>query len=412
MQAIQNNRRIILIGLIVLLLVCLVGALVFNVFFRNSGQDDVAQEPTATVQQEEPTAEPDPTATPTPVVEEEPTTAPAPAEDEEVEAEMAEEEVEEADPETDDEETETIEIAGSENEADSTASDGDSGSATGTDTTVNVATTVETVAVTMIDEILKNGSFEAGFSDDGVGVDWETFKSGAATISFSPETTDPFLRDGQSAQRISIDRAYEANQYGGLFQTVEVVPGEIYTLTLHGQIRSGLGSEFSSSYGYRLQYALDESGAEDWRAITDTGWVELPWPEQSLDVSNITFSEYSESFTPQTETVTLFIRGWNKWPDPGLAEYTLDALSIVGPVQSSTEMVETVVVVTGDSDAAGGDVASAATPQADGEMIDKPLPITGAYDDFSLMQDPRFWGAVLVLMLLAGGAMYKAHWRW
>jgi hypothetical protein len=406
MQAIQNNRRVVLIGLIVLLLICLVGALVFNVFFRNSGQD-VAQEPTATVVQEEPTDEPEPTATPTQVVEEEPAATPVPPAEEEVEAEMANDATEEGDAES----TNTVEITDSgANADDTTDTGGESAAQTGADTMV-----VTTVVVTTVDEILENGSFEAGFTEEGVGLQWETFKTGAAIVSFSPETADPFLRDGQFAQRISIDKAYEANQYGGLYQTVEVIPGETYTLTLHGQIRSGLGSEFSSSYGYRLQYALDESATGNWQTITTTGWVELPWPEQSLDVSNVVFSGYSTPFTPTVEQVTLFVRAWNKWSDPGLAEYTLDALSIVGPVPGGTEIIETTVPLAGGSDAAGGEVAGTApdgTSQAGGEMVDKPLPVTGAYDDFSLMQDPRFWGAVVVLLLLAVGALYQARWRW
>ena len=45
-------------------------------------------------------------------------------------------------------------------------------------------------------------------------------------------------------------------------------------------------------------------------------------------------------------------------------------------------------------------------------MIDKPLPITGQGDDLSLWRDGRFWGGLLILLLLATGAVYRARWEY
>ena len=65
MQAIRENRRLALIGLIVVLLLCLVGALAANWYYGDQGQE-VAQQATATATEmpEEPTPEPEPSATP------------------------------------------------------------------------------------------------------------------------------------------------------------------------------------------------------------------------------------------------------------------------------------------------------------------------------------------------------------
>lgn len=370
MQALQERRRLILIGVIVLALLCLVGALAFNIFYRRGGgQPQVAKEkqPTAapipTEEATTTTVAQEPSPTPTLVIEEEPTQEPTP--------------------------TESIPPTATPTQPPPTP------------TTAPIAPVVEMVEVTEIGQILKNGSFEQGFAENGVGLDWREFRTDAAAVNFSPESAKTFVESGDHAQRISIDKSYQPDQYGGIYQTVEVEAGKPYTLTLYGQIRSGFGSVESSSYGYRLQYALDESGGEDWRAISATNWIELPWPEQSLDIANPTFSEYSTMFTPEKDKVTLFIRAWNKWPNGALGEYTLDNLSIVGPVPGRTQLI---------AKTTGGQPAPAQTPG--GEMIDKPLPITGNGDDINLLTDPRFWGAALVLLLLTGGAFYRARWRW
>jgi len=281
MEATQDRRRLILIIVVVVLLVCLVGVLLFNVFRNRGGGDDVAggEPPTATVAPTEaPTEEPTEkaTSTPTPVIEEE---EPAPEPTEEVDS-AAKEPTPTVPP------TKTPTIT-----ADAGAS-----------TTVKM---VE-VEVTKIDEVLKNGDFEEGFGEDGVGQGWQSFKTGSAVINFSPETAEPFVHSGSSAQRISIDQAYEADQYGGIFQTVEVIPGKTYTVTLHGQIRSGFGSVEASSYGYRIQMAIDHAGTQFWRSVTTTNWIELPWPEQPLDSPAVTFSDYSLEIVPQSKIYNIF----------------------------------------------------------------------------------------------------------
>jgi hypothetical protein len=394
MQAIRENQRLVLIGLIVVVLLCLVGALIANRYYGDQGQE-VVQQTTATateMPEEEPTPEPEPSATPTPVLEETPTETPEPTPTEAVA------DVEEAD-----------ELQPESTPAEEGADTGAEGAAEPESVTEVV---VETIEVTTVDEILKNGSFEDGFAENGVAFNWQSFRTEEAAINFSAETSDPFLANGQFAQRISIDQAWQPDQYGGIYQTVELIAGETYTLTLQGQIRSGFGSVEASSYGYRIQYALDETGGQDWRAITTTDWIELPWPEQSLSAETVAFSDYSTQFTPGSETVTLFLRGWNKWANPGLAEYTLDALSITGPV-SELVTVTTVKAVTGTGEtAAATPPPSDTTPETEDELIDSPLPVTGVDGDRNLVEDPRFWGAIALLLLLLTGALYRTRWRW
>jgi hypothetical protein len=43
-------------------------------------------------------------------------------------------------------------------------------------------------------------------------------------------------------------------------------------------------------------------------------------------------------------------------------------------------------------------------------MVDKGLPTTGADEGQTVVQDGRFWGGLLILLLLAAGAVYRAKW--
>jgi hypothetical protein len=47
--------------------------------------------------------------------------------------------------------------------------------------------------------------------------------------------------------------------------------------------------------------------------------------------------------------LTIFIRSWNKWPDPGRVEYTLDGISLIGPTPSEEIVVDKALPVTGNS---------------------------------------------------------------
>ncbi len=230
-----------------------------------------------------------------------------------------------------------------------------------------------------IGELLQNGDFEAGFGEDGVALGWQAFRNDAATVIFAPEQWQPAIRTGNAAQRITITDATQPNRYAGIAQTVSVVPGKSYTLTLYGQVRSTFGDVAKSNYGYRMQYAVDWRGGTDWQAVPDEAWMELPWDEQLIDGSNMFFLDYTTVLVPPSDTLTLFIRAWNKWPDQLEAQYTLDSLSLTGeyPATLGEPLPET-----------GG---SAAPPPAS--------------------SDPRVWGGALFIVALLSGALWQQRRR-
>jgi hypothetical protein len=241
MERITENRRIILIILIALLLVCLLGVLAYNVFFRGTGQDVAGGiPPTATPVSTEETPEGEATTeevlTPTPT--------------RVISGQEAVEATVEATTEG------TVEPAETPTPRPTTPP------ATSAAITPSV---IEVTDVSQIDEILENGGFEEGFQENGVGTAWGSFQTGSVNVAFSQESAELFVFEDNSAQRISVEYAVEADRYAGIYQRVEVIPGEVYTLTLHGQIRSGFGDINQSGYGYRMQYAIDYEGDTNWQ---------------------------------------------------------------------------------------------------------------------------------------------------
>ncbi|MCK6629762.1 MAG: hypothetical protein L6R45_31875 [Anaerolineae bacterium] len=374
----ENPRRVILIGLVLLVLLCLVAYLVFNIFFGPDSQVVGGSTPPATTE-----ATTEPTATSLPAEDTPTPTRVLSAKTPTVEAEA----------------DETVEPTATTARPTPTPR-----------TPATAAPVVSSGAAAQPGEIknlLKNGDFEAGFDQRGVALEWEPFRNDGFQAVYTNETF-PYIESGSNAQRVTIVGATQFNRYAGIYQQVEVVPGQVYTLTLHGQIRSAVGDINQSSYGYRMQYALSQTGLKNWANVPEAEWVELPWDEQPINASVTKFYSYTTTFEPAAAKITLFVRGWNKWPDQSEGQYTFDSFSLVGPSTAAAPL-QTSAGEVGPGETTSASTTSA-TPTAGDAMIDKGLPTTGADDDPHLVQDGRFWGGLLILLLLAAGAVYRARW--
>ncbi len=382
MEAIRENpRRMILIGLVLLVLICLVAVLIFRIF--TAGGEEVVggntPTPTAAATEEAttiPTPEEEATATPTRVLQEE---------------------------------TVTVTVVPFSQET--TTPTPTPTAAPPTSTPTRPAPTPAAPVVSSgpqpgeIKNLLKNGDFEQGFDQRGVALAWEPFRNDSFQAIYTNETF-PYVESGSNAQRITIAGATQYNRYAGIYQQVEVVPNEVYTLTLHGQIRSGQGDVNQSSYGYRTQYAISHTGLQNWQNVPEAEWVELPWDEQLINASVTKFYSYTTTIAPTSPRITLFVRGWNKWPDQSEAQYTFDSFSLVGP-SSGAAPLQTSAGGAGTTITSTTPATSATTSD---QLVDKGLPTTGADEGQTLIQDGRFWGGLLILLLLATGAVYRAKW--
>ncbi len=246
-------------------------------------------------------------------------------------------------------------------------------------------------------QLFLNGDFEGGFSETGVALNWYSFQNDGVAAIFSPEMT-PYIDSGQRGQRLTLVQATQPDRYAGLYQQVTVVPSQTYTLSLRGQIRSAIGDIKKSSYGYRMQYAIDDTAGTNWQALKPTAWLELPWDEQPLYTAEATLFNYTTHFTPTSNKLTLFIRAWNKWADRNEAQYSLDNFSLVGP-----KMVEIIV-----DTAPLSDTGTAFTPsEAKDSLVNKGLPVTGSNTSSLLSNTGRLWAGLLVVLFLSAGAIYR-----
>jgi len=177
-------------------------------------------------------------------------------------------------------------------------------------------------------EVLTNGSFEDGF-ENGTGVGWHAFNNGDAEFGWADETWSALAWDGDHAQYMEIWDAGVFDRYIGIYQTVSTVPGASYELTMHGVIGSNEGSVQASSYGYRLQWAVDYNGGSDWQVVDE--WTDVGWDEQPLDAETYTLGSYTTTLKATSASTTLFVRGWKKWPTRGShVKFTVDGISLKG----------------------------------------------------------------------------------
>jgi hypothetical protein len=185
--------------------------------------------------------------------------------------------------------------------------------------------------------VIVNGSFEEGFDWDGVAHAWTAFATtSGAVYAWADETHVAHVSHGEHAQLMRIMGPGKPNQFVGIYQTVEVVPGETYTLTLHGLIRSSLASEDYKPLAFRLQWAADDRLEADWNAVEPEDWIELGWNDVQLDVKNPAMNAYVVQITPQTSTLTLYLRGWSKWAFfQSEVKFYVDGVVLEGPVPAA-----------------------------------------------------------------------------
>lgn len=207
---------------------------------------------------------------------------------------------------------------------------------------------------TGVQNLIVNGGFEQGFQGQfGVGYGWGAFSNGNAAVGWNDDDWKPVVIAGDHAQLIEIRNAADRDRYAGIYQTVAVVPGQSYKLTIKGLIRSAEGDIKVSDYGYRLQYGVDYEGGTAWELVPEKNWQEIFWDEQPLnDPVNgaYRFETFETTLTAKSDKLTLFIRAWKKWLNNGSGLYDLDEISLVGPAPEGFQAVAAQEAAVGNSD--------------------------------------------------------------
>ncbi len=181
-----------------------------------------------------------------------------------------------------------------------------------------------------IAEVMRNGDFSGEFLRGGVASEWEVFHNGAATFWCYPDTLRTITGEVLRSQTLHIHGADLPDRYLGIYQTVDVVPGGVYTFTIAGLVRTPQGDVQQTGYGYRMQVGFDPRGGNNWQDVDS--WIELPWDEQPRDRPSHRTEVFTTNITASQPQLTVFIRAWKKWADAGEGMYDITRVSLVGPV--------------------------------------------------------------------------------
>jgi hypothetical protein len=173
------------------------------------------------------------------------------------------------------------------------------------------------------DNLVANGDFEGGFRVNGVANGWRKFQNGGEmTASWHDDTWIAVAYDGAHSQLIEINTvcrgASDPDRYAGIYQKLSVKAGTTYELCMHGMLRSLWGDPDPISWGYVAQVGIDQHGGTDWSALAAGDWTDVPWdtvyprtePGEEMD-------SYCMNVKAESNSLTLFIRLWKKWPTAG-----------------------------------------------------------------------------------------------
>jgi len=186
-------------------------------------------------------------------------------------------------------------------------------------------------------ERLSNGSFEEGFGANGVALNWVGFHNGGnAYFHFQDDTSPAFNYDGKHSQLIQISTVnyyvVEPERYAGMYQTVAVVAGAPYTLTMHGMLRTLPNEPDMNNWSYVVQWAIDPNGGTDWGKVN---WQTVPWKDTYDWQRPGPLSHFTTTFIAPSNKITLFIRVLKKFPTYGRDLYVnIDGVSLVGQTPS------------------------------------------------------------------------------
>lgn len=189
-------------------------------------------------------------------------------------------------------------------------------------------------------DVIRNGGFELPWTEDGLAPEWEGFRNGQAWASWYKETWPEAVRSGKQAQLMEIFQV-EPNildRVIAIFQTVDVAPNSQYDLTFYAIMRSQTQAADRNKFEFEMNWGIDYTGEGSYENVQD--WTFIPLTEQFRLGSTGEFPEdvplryevvTGTVFTTNTNRITLFIRGWKKFPTGTEVNFDVDDVSLVGP---------------------------------------------------------------------------------
>jgi hypothetical protein len=191
--------------------------------------------------------------------------------------------------------------------------------------------------------VIQNGGFEEWEDEDvheGIARYWEGYTNGKAIFGFYNETWPEAVLNGEHAQLMEINHV-EANvldRYIAIYQTVGVQPNSEYNLTLYAIMRSMAPAADRNNNEFEMHWGVDPSGEGNFDNVQE--WHYMPLTEQFRLGSTGEFPEDVPLFyeritgtvaTGDSNRISLFIRGWKKFPTGTEVNFDVDDVSLLGP---------------------------------------------------------------------------------
>ncbi|MBN1218183.1 MAG: hypothetical protein JXM69_04585 [Anaerolineae bacterium] len=148
---------------------------------------------------------------------------------------------------------------------------------------------------------------------------------------------DDILNTGsRNALGIYIQSTDQPDARLGIYQTVDVIPGQDYVFSISGTIQIQKHAS-SPDINHKVMLAFDHTGGTDWSAIPDEAWILLPWAEQKLEFKTsgpddpdlAKVEDYYTLVKARSNKMTVFIGAWRRWPNWRSAVFTFDCASLL-----------------------------------------------------------------------------------
>jgi hypothetical protein len=253
------------------------------------------------------------------------------------------------------------------------------------------------------DNLITNGNIEAGFygapelgfeppESGAIPNDWSWYKGQAygkyniyGVEGFGLVCPDDFrLFTGNDFSLVfHMQSTDQPDARLGVYQTMNVVPGQQYLFAISGTIQAQPGAS-SPDINNRIELLFDHSGGSDWQAVPhEEGWIRLPWKEQELEFKTsgpddpdlAKVEGYYTIVKANSSRMTIFIEAWRRWPNWRTSVFTVDCISLtplnqvdIGALVPRLSTLSTTVVDAALKGSSGGP-APAAAPAA--------VPVTG-----------------------------------
>jgi hypothetical protein len=210
-------------------------------------------------------------------------------------------------------------------------------------------------SLTQANNQINNGNFESGgyvvgelgFEPPEIGfipTDWQWYKGQAygkyniyLNDSFGIVCPDDFrlFSNSDFALSMHMQSSDQPDARLGVYQTVNVVPGQSYLFVISGTIQAQPGAS-SPDINNRVAVFFDQAGHTDWHSIPREDWISLPWKEQELefklsgpdDPDLAKVENYFTVVKANSSKMTVFIEAWRRWPNWRTTIFTVDCVSL------------------------------------------------------------------------------------